>query len=135
MTFTQARERLGNRDSKKVANNTYLMARRTPEGECYIALRLHETDIIEFYEDCTAVYSGGWRTVTTKARINEYLPAGGIYQKAGVWYWSVGAANQCVPRSGNAADLPLFEEGDQIIKLADYRMAVQDLKGFVKGTL
>ena len=121
MTFTQAREKLGNRISRKVANNTYLV----DFGE-YIGLRLHGTIIVSYHPDRTKVFTGGWRTVTTKARINDYLPAGGIFQKAGVWYW-----NTIGPDGGNHE----FEEGDAIIKLAgDNRMAVQDRTGLVKGT-
>lgn len=122
MTFTEAREKLGNRDSKKVANNTYLLKLQDAAGQFYIGLRLHNTVIVEFHDDRTVVNTGGWETVTTKARINEYVPAGGIFQKANVWYWNT---------VGNHA----FEEGDQIIQLAgDYRMAVRDRNGMLKGT-
>jgi len=66
MTFTQAREKLGNRTSRKVANNTYLV-----DLGGYIGLRLHGTIIVSYHPDQTKVFTGGWRTVTTKARINE----------------------------------------------------------------
>lgn len=121
MTFTEAREKLGNRGSKKVANNTYLHAVTDVNGNKGIAVRFHNTDVVVFYEDRTEVYSGGWQTVTTKARINEFLPAGGISQKAGVWYW-------------NTSDPVEFEEGDYIVQLAGcYRYAVCDKCG-TKGT-
>lgn len=114
MTFTQAREKLGNRESKKVANNTYLLKLQDAAGNFYIGLKLHDTVIIEYHDDRTVVNVGRWQTVTTKARLNDYLPAGGIFQKAHVWYW-----NTVGPDGGNHA----FEEGDQIIQLAgDYRM-------------
>lgn len=58
--------------SRKVANNTYLERRGDD-----IALRLHATDVVTFHADGTATLnSGGWLTVTTKARINDYLPGG-----------------------------------------------------------
>lgn len=126
MTFTQAREKLGNRDSKKVANNTYLLKLQDAAGQFYIGLRLHNTVIIEFHDDRTVVNTDGWQTVTTKARLNDYLPAGRIFQKANVWYW-----NTVGPDGGNHE----FADGDTIIQLAgDYRMAVQDKAGLVKGT-
>lgn len=125
MTFTQAREKLGNRDSKKVANNTYLMARRTPEGEYYIALRLHETDIIEFYEnDEMAVFTGGWQTVTTKARINEYLPCNGVFQKHGDWFWNI-----------LGSEPEAFSEGDIVMPVGNGLFRVMNTRREVKGNL
>jgi hypothetical protein len=58
--------------SRKVANNTYLERRGDD-----IAVRLHATDVVTFHADGTITLStGGWFTVTTKARINDYLPGG-----------------------------------------------------------
>ena len=70
--------------SRKVANNTYL--ERRPEGD--IAVRLHATDVVTFHADGTATLdSGGWLTVTTKARINDYLPGGIVLSSIkGRWY-------------------------------------------------
>jgi len=59
--------------SRKVGNNTYL--ERRPGGD--IAVRLHQTDVVTFHADGTATLdSGGWLTVTTKSRMNDYLPGG-----------------------------------------------------------
>ena len=86
-TYSVASERLGARDSRKVGNNTYLQRR----GEGVIALRLHATDVVTWYDNGrTVLNSGGWRTVTTKARINEWAPAY-IVQRGGVWYVDGGA--------------------------------------------
>jgi hypothetical protein len=64
---------LGNKDTRKVGNNTYL-ERRTAKT---IALRLHDTDVLTFTLSGSVVLSsGGWKTVTTKARMNDYLPRG-----------------------------------------------------------
>lgn len=70
--------------SRKVANNTYL--ERRPEGD--IAVRLHATDVVTFHPDGTVTLnSGGWLTVTTKARINDYLPGGIVLSSIkGRWY-------------------------------------------------
>jgi hypothetical protein len=74
---------LGKRDTRKVANNTYL--RRRGDGE--IALRLHNTDVVTWTLDTVTLNTGGWTTVTTKARINEALPGGyGVWSDKGRWY-------------------------------------------------
>lgn len=58
-----------------------------------IGLKYHQTDVVTFYPDNTIVLNtGGWHTVTTKARINEYLPNGFyLYQDKGIWYVSYGS--------------------------------------------
>jgi hypothetical protein len=53
------------------------------------AIRLHNTDIITFAGKKIILNSGGWRTVTTKDRINKYSPAR-LYQNKGLWYLSEG---------------------------------------------
>lgn len=76
----------GRGGQKKVGNNTYL--HRTAEDT--IALRLHATDVVLFHRDGSyTLNSGGWRTYTTKARINEFGP-GNLYQTRGVWYLGAG---------------------------------------------
>lgn len=76
-----------NASGRKIGNNTYAERR----GDA-IAIRLHSTDILTFNADGTIVAnSGGWKTVTTKARLNEYLPSGySISQSGGIWYWQTG---------------------------------------------
>lgn len=88
MTYSQLSELLSGRCSKqrKLGNNTYAIRRE----DC-LTIRLHSTDILAFKPDGTAtVNTGGWRTVTTKARLNEYLPSGSIAQRNGQWYWHTG---------------------------------------------
>ena len=99
-TFENWNDRLTGRckDSRKVANNTYLERRAatfTIKGKTTgigsIALKLHNTDIMTAYPDNTVTLNtGGWRTVTTKARMNDFLPFGRIYQKDFIWYLSLG---------------------------------------------
>lgn len=69
--------------SRKVANNTYLVRRGDD-----IAVKLHATDVVTFHPDGTlTLNSGGWFTVTTKERINRYLPSGiCLSQIKGRWY-------------------------------------------------
>lgn len=54
------------------------------------ALRYHQTDVVTAYPDGSVkLDSGGWRTPTTKERINRYLPTGYVlYQKNNKWWIS-----------------------------------------------
>ena len=73
---------LGNRQQKKLGNNTYM--HNLPNGD--IAVRLHSTDIVEIHPDGSyTLNTGGWQTGTTKDRINGYSPAR-IIQEKGIWY-------------------------------------------------
>ncbi len=99
MNYQTAIAKLGNRNSRKVGNNTYL----EKAGEA-VAIRLHSTQILTFHPDGKAVVNtGGWKTVTTKARLNDYLPAGRISQERGQWYWTQ-----------NGARVGLFNDGDTV---------------------
>jgi hypothetical protein len=68
---------------KKIANNTYDVI----YSENKHAIRLHDTDIITFDNGKIILNSGGWKTHTTKSRINQYLPRG-VYvsQKDFEWF-------------------------------------------------
>ena len=82
MNYTEALEILGTRDHKKVANNTYLI-RRAPDT---IGLRLHNTDVLTFRPGSVTYDTGGWHTVTTKARMNKFGPSGvRVYSDKKVW--------------------------------------------------
>lgn len=87
LTYENARDLLGRgrNGKKKLANNTYLHG---VHGG--IAVQLHDTDVVTIWPDNTyTLNSGGWQTVTTKARINEFSPAR-LGQDKGVWYLYVG---------------------------------------------
>ena len=50
-------------------------------------IRLHGNIIMEIFLHHIELSDGGWRTVTTKERLNRYLPRGfRVYQKDWVWY-------------------------------------------------
>lgn len=71
---------------RKISNNTYLV--RQPDGS--IALKLHNTFIVTVsLTGMVTLDSGGWRTPTTKGRINDaFRELGfpfGINQVGGVW--------------------------------------------------
>lgn len=68
--------------SKKLANNTY----KIEFADGSTAIRLHLTNVAVFNKDgSVTLNSGGWRTITTKERINQYSHAR-ISQLGGIWY-------------------------------------------------
>ena len=70
-------------DRKRIGNNTWA-ERRDDET---IAIRLHATDIITLNLDGrVTLNTGGWYTVTTKARMNEYAPLVRVYSVKAVWH-------------------------------------------------
>ena len=77
-------KKTGDKTTKKIDRNTYLIKR----DDETIVVRLHQTDIISFKKNGTIILdSGGWRTVTTKDRMNKFLPDNyGIMQEKGIWY-------------------------------------------------
>jgi hypothetical protein len=81
-SYAQAVEALAGRDSIKLGNNTWLV-----RAETYIAVRLHATHIVKFWEDGRVIlHSGGYHTTTTKDRINKFI-TGRVYQKDYQWYF------------------------------------------------
>lgn len=83
--YEVAEKTLGRRDSKKVGNNTYMV-----RGDGCIHVRLHQTNVVTYYPDGRIVLnSGGWRTPTTKDRINNWTSAR-IYQTKYQWYLADG---------------------------------------------
>lgn len=68
--------------SKPVANNTRVEKR----GDNAYALKLHATDIATYWENGTIeINSGGYRTVTTAARLGGYVTRH-QYSERGTWY-------------------------------------------------
>lgn len=82
-SYEDAEEALGDQSSLKIGNNTYLQKR----GE-NIAVQLHSTDVITFEPDGHMILdTGGYRTTTTKDRINRYTPSSiSVYQEDYEWY-------------------------------------------------
>lgn len=79
------------RSSARLGNNTYL--------EFFsgggIVVRFHNTRIVWFREDeaqSVQLFTGGYRTVTTKERINQFI-LGYVFQKKGKWFVASGQAD------------------------------------------
>lgn len=79
--YKKAAEILNGRTRCKIDHNTCL-----EQVDEVFVVRLHVTDIIKIYPDNTQVlFSGGYRTVTTKKRIGDYSFTS-VYQNKGTWY-------------------------------------------------
>lgn len=84
--YWAAQTLLANRDERTIANNTRL--RRHPVEPGVIELVLHATAIVRWTPDTVTLNSGGWRTVTTKARMNAALHGTRyrVEQRDHAWY-------------------------------------------------
>jgi hypothetical protein len=88
---------------KIVARNTF----KYQDGADTV-YRLHGTDVVRRKPDGSVVLnSGGWKTVTTKERINSYIGAGrALIQEGGQWY----VCNSSYPWSDkNTKRVPYFD--------------------------
>ena len=97
--FAEALAILGGRETRKVANNTYLVALRTPSflsrggmsefnrPITKVALQLHGTYIImwDMLGGCV-LDTGGWKTITTMKRINRFCKNHDIVTYGGHWW-------------------------------------------------
>lgn len=70
---------LRGRDSRVVRSGHGRTVIRTNEWKNTIVVRLWETDIIEVGRDSLDLNTGGWNTVTTMRRMNEYLRKADMY--------------------------------------------------------
>ena len=88
-TYSKLAEYLGNktdRPAPETANNTRVV--RVDDSTIGITLHGHRIITVQA-DDRMILDSCGWRTVTTKQRMNEYLPyPWSVYQKNHIWYLS-----------------------------------------------
>ena len=94
-TFFQFQRLTNGRDSRKIGNNTRAIKLA---DDCY-GIELHNTIVVKAYLDGRIVLnSGGWQSVTTKQRMNAYIPACvGVTQKDFKWFVSVDRWQSTVP--------------------------------------
>jgi len=82
--YETANEILKNRDKKKIAHQTWL--KRIDENE--IAVVYHSTPVVRYFKDGEIrIHDGGWATVTTKRRINDFQKIGYLYQQNFEWFF------------------------------------------------
>jgi hypothetical protein len=68
--------------AKKIARNSWRYT-RADGAEC---VRLHQTDVTVTLKGQTTFNSGGWRTVTTKDRMNRSPSSFRVYSDKGQWF-------------------------------------------------
>ena len=109
--FAEACSVLNGKYSVRLGNNTYLRCTGPDPVHDYIAVTFHATDIIKFWADGqVTLHTGGYKTVTTKERINQFtrcIPGqvgARVYQKNRQWYVTMVASD------GAHWDV-IFEEG------------------------
>jgi len=84
-TYAEAAAFLGGRDSRTIPSIRSTSVERLSESG-NIGLRYHGTYVVVYRANGTYVLrSGGWRTNTTKSRINDFSPAR-VYQRNFQWY-------------------------------------------------
>jgi len=76
---------------KPIGNNTRLYYENPGVGyEPFYFVRLHGNEILRIYKDRFIPLDAGWKTVTTKARLNDLMPIGSVYQRDWDWYLTIG---------------------------------------------
>lgn len=74
-----------NANRRKVGNNTYAEILHDNS----VGIMLHSTYVVKIHPDDTyTLQTGGWQTVTTKDRINQYSPVR-VYQRKYEWFVKV----------------------------------------------
>ena len=74
----------GKRNAKrrKIGNNTYAEILHDNS----VGIMLHSTYVVKIHPDNTyTLQTGGWQTLTTKDRINQYSPVR-VYQRKYEWF-------------------------------------------------
>ena len=104
MNYTTAQKVLKSRTSRKIGNHTYLKR----IDECTIGVLLHDTYVVKFTLGGVELTSDGWRTPTTKDRINTYAPVT-VIQSNSLWYVAKNGYDQW--DALKAGTLPLFYDG------------------------
>jgi hypothetical protein len=103
-SYQQASEYIGAKSDRPLHGRSTRLVRVDVST---IAVRYHRTNIVTFCADGNVILnSNGYRTSTTKSKINEYAPRNfGLYQRSGVWYvWTRNADTLEPISSGIFAD-------------------------------
>jgi hypothetical protein len=93
-SFTQAEEYLSsgrNANYRKIPGLRSTILRRDVVRPLRISLYYHDTAVIQWYRDGRIILdSGGYRTITTKRRLNQFANVN-IYQRSFTWYMADGS--------------------------------------------
>jgi hypothetical protein len=94
-SYADCRLLWNNSRRRKLANHTYLLHSEAMDD---YSIRLHRTNVVHYAKDGTVTLnSGGWRTVTTKDRINRFSPLR-VWSDKGVWWVISSPVNGTVVR-------------------------------------
>jgi hypothetical protein len=87
-SYQDAKQYLGSKKSRPYANNTRIEIDTLNLGHEVITVLYHGNGVVNFFPDGTTTFNScGWKTPTTKERINWFLPDGfSLYQEKSVWY-------------------------------------------------
>lgn len=139
MYYAELHKRLIERNARwierpaRLARNTYAEWVEAP-GRGPIAIRFHATRILTYSpEGWVTLNSGGWRTVTTKQRINEFLPRFNVLSTYRGWIiWGgnyrmglPSCDDHCCFVDGMRVNVQTLEVdgADHVLELVDYERA------------
>ena len=78
-------EKTRNKVSKRVSANTTLHKIVAVDGTVTVGVKLYDTFVVIMHPDHSVLFSGGFKTSTTKKRINNYSLCS-IFQKDFEWF-------------------------------------------------
>lgn len=128
LTFKTAGEKLGNRDRKKLENNTYLVR----VDDKTFGVKLHNTIVVYIHQNGRfTLDTGGWRTNTTKDRINRYGPAS-VHQNNNIWYIGQGIFEDGVIVNGDGKPVTKLREPGKVqrVKRKLDKLVLSYIRGF-----
>ena len=100
-TYKELDQFLGKKEDRPYGNNTRVQRRGDK-----IAIKYHDTDIMLFSENVIIMDCEGWRTSTTKMRLNDNLPSPWyVYQEKNQWYLNYANKDTFVFEDGIMIDL------------------------------
>ena len=91
--------------------------------------RLHDTDILTLENGVYTLNSGGWRTPTTKDRLNSFLPEKNrIFTEKGIWYYGTWNGGKIPFKDG----MKVNAEGNTLTPLPELEKEGTERKALLK---
>lgn len=116
-TFEDFEALLKGRTEKKLGNNTWIHRGQHNSAPC-LNIVLHRTTVVKVFKErgktIIEFNTGGWKTNTTRARLNAFAPEGwAIVQRKHEWHWwQHGAEKMHAPFE----DFDRFADGEFVIQ-------------------
>ena len=86
---------------KPIGNNTRLYETRDNR---YYSVELHGNEIMQIHRDGYVIDSCGWKSVTTKARLNTYLPDEFVIRQHQFYWWVYSMPEYKEDKWGNVSE-------------------------------